>query len=1276
MRFRGEMKGITPILSAIAPDATMKRPDGPHSGNPTVRKAVAAKKPQHVAWTYQRGANYNNGRGFGFTGLHYHWNWEDDNFRKAVLNGVAWVTKLAIPENGVESKRPTREELEANALEHGGAQNRKPKPQPKPKTAAAPVSKPNPNAKPIFESKVIDERTPGMAVEIDVALPNDAKELFLAVSDAGANSFDWADWCEPRLVMADGSEKKLTDLKWKNASVGWGNPYVGKNAAGGPLKVAGKPVAYGIGVHANSLLAYDLPKGAKRFKARGAIDNGGSDQNGEASVQFHVFTQNPGNLAGGGAQPGYVKRTGAPGRDSTQALETLTVHPDLRAQLFASEPMILSPSAIDVDHRGRVWVCEVVNYRRNQGKRPDGDRIVILEDTDGDAKADKSTVFYQGADVDSAHGICVLGDRVIISAGEEVFSLYDRNGDGKADPGSKELMFTKTGGKQHDHGIHAFHFGPDGRLYFNFGNAAKQLHDAKGKIVVDKAGNEVRAGNMPYQEGMVFRCELDGSGVETLGWNFRNNWEAVPDSFGSIWQSDNDDDGNKGVRINYVMEYGNFGYKDAVTKAGWRDPRPNLEEEIPLRHWHLNDPGVVPNLIQTGAGSPTGICVYEGDLLPEIFRGQPIHCDAGPNVVRAYVTQNDGAGYSAEMVNILENTADRWFRPSDVCVAPDGSLIVADWYDPGVGGHGMGDIERGRIFRVTVPERLKYFPSAGGRRKFGSLANPNAESRYLAWKAHEAKGEAAAGELRALFDTEALPAYLRARALWLLARLDSRDATRALADGDANIRIVALRAIRQLYPDLVLDSCAKLANDADAQVRREVAIALRFDKSAKASEIWAQVARNLDPGDRWGLEALGIGADLCWEARWAAFENLAEKPAASYHHVSWRALDPKAAWRTANYLEGSVPKPDSAKHLRKLHFVTPEARDEAYRRIFLTAAPESALFAAGQLGPDAIKNLDGGQARLEALLAPIRGKAEFVELAEKLNLRGFGSELAGYIIAEPNSPQAVTAAKLLLRDRNAIFPILRGKNTAEAAALASVLGKTGDRGATGLLVAELQRKDVSPTTKRDIVGALVVSSQGGRDLLKLARDKKLDEALRPVAALGLARSPDGGVRNEAANVLPVPKAAGAENLPPLAKLLEMSGNSKNGPAAYAKAACITCHKIGSQFIDFGPDLTQIGGKLSKEAMFEAILFPNNAISHGFHGVTITKKSGDIFSGYITGETDQAVTLRLPGGVSQTFPLKDIKTRKEMDQSLMPPGLAAALNPQELADLVAYLLTLK
>ncbi len=106
MRFAPEMKGVTPILTAIAPEATMKRKDGAHSGNPAVRKAVAAGVPQHVAWAFERD---NGGRGFGFTGGHYHKNWENDDFRKTVLNAIVWTAKLDVPKGGVKSKTPNTE---------------------------------------------------------------------------------------------------------------------------------------------------------------------------------------------------------------------------------------------------------------------------------------------------------------------------------------------------------------------------------------------------------------------------------------------------------------------------------------------------------------------------------------------------------------------------------------------------------------------------------------------------------------------------------------------------------------------------------------------------------------------------------------------------------------------------------------------------------------------------------------------------------------------------------------------------------------------------------------------------------------------------------------------------------------------------------------------------------------------------------------------------------------------------------------------------------------
>lgn len=1279
MRFVEGMKGVNPILSAIAPAKTMERKDGAHSGNPHVRKAVAAGEPQHVAWTYERTEEYNKGRGFGFTGLHYHANWIDDSFRKTVLNGVAWTADLKIPEGGIDTETPSQEFLDENALKYGGDQGSKKK------TAEnTPRRAVNSDAKPLFHSKVITAKTPGHAVDIKIDLPGDTKQLNLVMADGGDGfSCDWGDWAEPRFVLADGTEKKLTDLDWIRATTNFGQVQKNKNVRGQDLKIAGKPVEYGIGAHANSVITFEVPKGAKQFLARGGLDNGGTDQQGgkTTSIQFLVYDQKF-KVIGQGDE--YVKKSSAPGREASEAVDSLEVHPGLAVQLFASEPMIGSPSSIDIDARGRVWVCDIVNYRRNQGKRDGGDKIMILEDTDGDAKADKSTVFYQGHDVDSAHGICVLGDRVIISAGEEVFSLYDRNDDGKADEGSKELMFTKIGGSQHDHGIHSFHFGPDGKLYFNFGNAGKQLCDPEGNLITDINGVKcTNQNNRPYQEGMVFRCDLDGKNVEILGWNFRNNWEVAVDSFGTVWQSDNDDDGNKAVRINYVMEYGNYGYKDEITGSGWREPRPGIEDEIPQQHWHQNDPGVVPNLLVTGAGSPTGIVVYEGDLLPEIFRGQVIHCDAGPNVVRSYITEPDGAGYKVtETVDLIKSTEDRWFRPSDVCVAPDGSLFVADWYDPGVGGHAMGDIEKGRIFRVIPKDKSKEYktPELDFSKQTGEnivhlLKNPNEDVRFHAYEDWRAILQGANEELKQAFEGIEDP-RVRARVLFAYGWIDSNRAFDALKDSDPNIRIAALRLIRNpslgVSPEDAFEAAATLAKDPDPQVRREVLLAIRHNFSPEANNLWVELAKLYDGTDRWYLEALGIAADLSWIDRLGALG----KNDVIHPSIVWRSRAPETALRLANLIIESE-EPD-LRHLRALDFQTDAAKAEAYELVFQRGNPEMAIAAAGKLGRDEIDKIEGGQVRLEALLAPIRGKAEFIFLAEKLNLRGFEDEVADFIAANPGVPESVTAAKILMRDRGKLGNLLRdASDPAKVGAIASAVGKTNDRAIGGLLGGELTRKEMPASVKRILIDAMAMSSNAGRELLKIAQQKDtLDDSLKATAALAFARSPDQNLRNEAAKILPVPKATGADSFSSLEELVEKKGDSAKGPEFFTRATCNTCHKVKGEGIDFGPDLSEIGNKLSREAMFQAILYPNAAISHGFHGVTVEKKDGTSLIGYITGETDQELQLRLLGGVQQSVSKQEIKSQTEMAQSLMPPGLAAIIGEQGLVDLVGWLQSLK
>ncbi|MBS0204548.1 MAG: NPCBM/NEW2 domain-containing protein [Planctomycetes bacterium] len=1149
---------------------------------------------------------------------------------------------------------------------------------------------------PKFQSKIVNESTPGMSIDIDVDVTG-AKELYLVVRDGGDGfGCDWADWAEPRLISAAG-EKKLTELKWKSAAAEWGQVGVNKNAGGDKLKIAGKPVEYGIGTHANSVIAYDLPVGTTRFKARGGIDNGGSDQAQSSSIQFLVYTQKP------PVQVTQAAPAGGGSRDPKDAVSGLDVAEGLEATLFASEashPAMLNPTSIDIDHLGRVWVCEVVNYRHRNGERKEGDRILILEDTNGDGVSDKQTVFHQGHDVDSAHGICVLptpsgkGTRVIISCGDSVFFLHDEDGDLKSD--GKQLLFTGIEGTQHDHGIHAFHFGPDGKLYFNFGNSGRRIKDKDGKQIVDLSGREVHDHRKPYQEGMVFRCNMDGSEFETLGWDFRNNWEIAVDSFGTLWQSDNDDDGNKGVRINYVMEFGNYGYRDEMTGAGWNSPRTNLEAVIPLRHWHLNDPGVVPNLLQTGAGSPTGICVYEGNLLPKVFHNQMIHCDAGPNVVRSYPAKKSGAGYSAEIVNILEGTRDNWFRPSDVCVAPDGSLIVADWYDPGVGGHRMGDADRGRLFRVAPPKAPYKFPAVDVSTVEGAVAalkSPNEVTRYVAWTALNGMGDKAEAALTKVFESDPNP-RVRARALWLLGKLEGKGplaVAKAIGDSNPDLRIAGLRLARELRGKLELTSVLQtLVNDPAVEVRRDCAIALNQYTSAKHAEFWATLAKQHDGKDRWYLEALGIGAYNNWDACIKAWQELKlTGNDAARRDIIWRSRAKESPALLVSVIQSdAVSAQDVPRYLRAFDFLSGPERDDALIPLAFGNFGDEAK--TRFVNTEAISRLKGFDvtknpeqlAALNRVLNGLKGDPQFVALIDKFSVVDRYPELVELASKHPDDQIGLDAIRVLLakRQTSILEAALKSNRDQGRSALgtATALSNSGDGQVAALLLPVVKDPQAAGDLRRQSIKGATLTKAGAAEVLKLAESKQFDDSFIPALSAALQSGPlDETQRARVLAMFPAPAGKNEKPLPPLSELARLKGNPGQGAKLFGTVGkCNTCHVVNGEGKEVGPNLSEIGAKLARQAMFESIVFPSAGISHNYESWTIALANGTTATGILISEDDTKLSLRGNDALVRTFDKKDIEERVKNRISLMPADLAKLLTPEEMADIVEFLGTLK
>jgi putative membrane-bound dehydrogenase-like protein len=566
--------------------------------------------------------------------------------------------------------------------------------------------------------------------------------------------------------------------------------------------------------------------------------------------------------------------------------------PGLEAPLWAAEPMVVNPTNIDVDSRGRVWVTEGLNYRLTRGgnKRfsriEDADKIKILEDTDNDGKADKVTVFADQV-FPVPMGIAVeehwskdgkyQGCKVFVGNSPDLLVLEDTDGDDRAD--NRYPLLTGFGGIDSDHGVHGMVLGPDGKLYFTQGDGCCSVQPDKSEKqqnfdVVDRSGRHVWSDQLAN----TLRSNRDGTQFEILADRQRNNYETSLNSFGQLFTSDNDDDGNRGCRVIWIMDGGKYGYHTPGSP----------------RHWGEDVPGNVPKLVGTGNGSPAGIMVYEGELLPGDFQNAVFEVDAGTRQINHFPLTRHGAAFRTES-KVLLSSDDPWFRPVDVCAAPDGSLFVADWYDAGVGGHAFSDQTTGRIYRVAPkgvgPKTAKPdFGSLDGQ--ITALASPNIATRDVARRMLIAylneKGESGARDMEPKLQSFELPKnpVMQARLMWIASEVPALKSLDLMAESmkrrdaslydrtDPRMRELAVRILgrdvsrvgkvetREPLPELAaaryLEALLAIVDDPDAGVRRELILSLRDLPTDKVGAGLRKLAASWDGQDRWYLEALGL----------------------------------------------------------------------------------------------------------------------------------------------------------------------------------------------------------------------------------------------------------------------------------------------------------------------------------------------------------------------------------------------------------------------------------
>ncbi|MBI3464356.1 MAG: c-type cytochrome [Planctomycetes bacterium] len=963
-----------------------------------------------------------------------------------------------------------------------------------------------------------------------------------------------------------------------------------------------------------------------------------------------------------------------------EELKALRAADGLEISLFASEPMITNPAAIDVDTHGRVWVAEIQWYRR-AAKDPPADKIKVLEDTDGDGRADKATVFAEG--LFCPMSICVAGSRVYVATSPDLWVYDDQNGDLKAD-GPPTKLLTGFGGHNHDHGAHSLVLGPDHKWWMSHGDT--------GFNVAGTDGSKIE-----YRWGGMLRGELDGSKLETVAVNFRNPYEICVSSFGEAFCSDNDNDGNFSTRICWILEGGNY---------GWYGAPPFARAELPLKappgtpfaeHWHFRGhvPGHVPATLVTGFGSPCGICFYEGDAFGPKYKNAPLHTDAGPREVRIYRHEPAGFGMRATSEVFVHSDGDNYFRPDDICAAPDGSLLIADWYDGGVGGHAYNNPEQGRIFRLRSAsgalQRVgKPGPYATVADAIEGLKNPNLATQCLARERLLADGQQSVPALTELL--QAGEPNFQARALWLLDRIggDARHhvVDRLKRDSPA-MRALAVRILRRHGAEYA-DALLPLASDSSAEVQREVLLALRGLPDETAMPVLAKFAAEYDGQDRYLLEAVNIASEGRKPALYAALQRQGQVTADKIQLLQLLEPDTAARFVLATIAKNSLADTDRSRLLQSLATMPAEQGGQSVVALLAQenaarAEREAALKLLAANLPGAWKSLATDELLLTALRRLLKEpgwQQPVLDLVADAGLQSLGGEALA--LARSSATDAAvreraiaTIAKLRLKQAPAALEKLLGDPTpaVRSAALAALTELQ-----SWPPIRQLFGSNQSPAELRaEAAERLIARTDGALVLLRMIDQKQLPEEIQQQVIARATSHPDVNIRLLYERFIPEdqrPKRLGSEIRPEA--ILALPGDAGRGAKIFSEssaAQCKSCHRVSNVGGTLGPDLSQIGKKYAREALLETILEPSKAIGPEYIPYLLETTAGQVYAGFLLEKSDEQVTLKDSNSNLVRVAADEMVTLAQQEKSLMPELVLRDMSAQDAADLLAYLSSL-
>jgi putative membrane-bound dehydrogenase-like protein len=933
-----------------------------------------------------------------------------------------------------------------------------------------------------------------------------------------------------------------------------------------------------------------------------------------------------------------------PATEPAQAAATMQVRDGFRVEVVASEPLIASPVAMAFDENGRLYVAEMRDYSERRDERLG--RIKLLEDTNGDGRFDKATVFADKLPWPTAI-ICWDGG-VFIGATPDILYFKDTDDDGVAD--RRNVVFTGFGNATARLNVqqlfNSFSWGIDNRIHGALGGNAS--------IVTNAARPDVKP-------------------LELRGRDFSFDPRALDlsaESGGGQWGLSFDDEGNKFVcsnarHIAVEMYEDRFAARNKFysmpspdVNVGPESPAAEIFRLSPEEPWRVlrtkwRVAGLVAGPVEGGGrasgyfSGASGITIYRGDAFPPEFHGDVFIADCGSNLIHRKRLRRDGLNFLAERAPDEQRkeflaSRDNWFRPVTMANAPDGTLYVVDMYRETVEhpwslppelkskldlNSGM---DRGRIFRIvptnfaqpkpvrlgdaTTPELVKALDHANGWHR-DAAARLLCERRdtnsfpSLQQMAHGSKS--GVGRVHAL------------HTLRTLAILSESDLRMALRDSNAVVRTHAVRLAAETRL-LRSDELRVHASDEDIRVRFQLALVEKdsvtlvklIQRDVENSWMRAAVLGGLGAGAADVFAALVL--DRSFVERAGATEFLREAA---------RIAGASAPWsRVALGLRVGHQSPNA------LALVSSVAAGLEQRGTSLAAVDRKSFDQFNERARLILRDAANAEpSRIEAV--------EFLGRSGDSQAQGVLMEL----LAPNTTPPLQVAAVAALSRR-------------------SVSGITNNFVRWPQLTSAARAKMVSlALSRRDATGALLRAVEQG----SVARTE-----LSAADVQRLTEHSDAGLRAQAKKIFQRDDSARTEVVKKFRPALELKGDAMRGRVVYQQR-CASCHRAGNEGHAVGPDLASVAAS-GGEKLLTSILDPNVEVAAAFVAYTVETKSGDSHLGVLAGENPLAVMLKLPNGETARVGRENVLSMRGSDKSLMPEGLEEGLSNQDMADLLEFI----